>query len=52
MLKFFLNFFSFFYNKIHQVTNYIAIKNKINKKDNIGQTKENKKRKKKKTRWN
>ena len=27
----FFLFFSFYYNKIHQVTNYIAIQNKINK---------------------
>ena len=30
-VRFFKIFFPFYYNKIHQVTNYIAITNKINK---------------------
>ena len=29
--NFFKNFFSFYYNKIHSVTNYKSINNKINK---------------------
>ena len=43
-------FFSFYYNKIHQVTNYTAIKNKINKtrQHRTNKRKQNKTKKRKK----
>ena len=43
-------FFSFYYNKIHQVTNYTAIKNKINKtrQHRTNKRKQNKIKKRKK----